>query len=177
MGAVAHRIRTADLATIYTTTLKNTVSVGHLSQNADIPALISIDSLISRHFAVLGSTGVGKSSAVSLLLRKIIKQRPDLRILILDPHNEFASAFPEHAISIDYTTFDLPYWLFRLEEFAEAVFRGRPVIPAEVDILRDLIPIAKERLASSRSSERFTSEKGSRLFVDDCGHAGALSDR
>ncbi|PSH69889.1 ATPase [Phyllobacterium brassicacearum] len=149
MGAIAHRIRAADLATIYTTTLKNTVSVGHLSQNADIPALISIDSLISRHFAVLGSTGVGKSSAVSLLLRKIIKQRPDLRVLILDPHNEFASAFPEHAISIDYTTFNLPYWLFRLEEFAEAVFRGRPVIPAEVDILRDLIPVAKERFASA----------------------------
>ncbi|MBZ9653127.1 ATP-binding protein [Phyllobacterium lublinensis] len=149
MGALAHRIRAADLASIYTTTLNNTVSVGHLSQNADIPALISIDSLISRHFAVLGSTGVGKSSAVSLLLRKIIKQRPDLRVLILDPHNEFASAFPEHAISIDYTSFDLPYWLFRLDEFAEAVFRGRPVIAAEVDILRDLIPIAKERFASA----------------------------
>jgi DNA helicase HerA-like ATPase len=152
MGAIAHRIRAADLATIYTTTLKNTVSVGHLSQNADIPALISIDSLVSRHFAVLGSTGVGKSSAVSLLLRKIISQRPDLRVLILDPHNEFASAFPEHSVSIDYTTFDLPYWLFRLEEFAEAVFRGRPTLPAEVDALRDLIPVAKERFASSESA-------------------------
>ena len=152
MGAIAHRIRAADLAAIYTTTLKNTVSVGHLSQNADIPALISIDSLISRHFAVLGSTGVGKSSAVSLLLRKIIRQRPDLRVLILDPHNEFASAFPEHSISIDYTTFDLPYWLFRLDEFAEAVFRGRPTVPAEVDALRDMIPIAKERFASAEAA-------------------------
>lgn len=152
MGAIAHRIRSADLATIYTSTLTNTVSVGHLSQNADIPAMISIDSLVSRHFAVLGSTGVGKSSAVSLLLRKIVSQRPDLRVLILDPHNEFASAFPEHSISIDYTTFDLPYWLFRLEEFAEAVFRGRPTIPAEVDALRDLIPVAKERFASAEAT-------------------------
>ncbi|MBN9139001.1 ATP-binding protein [Phyllobacterium sp.] len=148
MGAIAHRIRAADLATIYTTSLKNTVSIGHLSQNADIPALISVDSLISRHFAVLGSTGVGKSSAVTLLLRKIISQRPDLRILILDPHNEFASAFPDLAISIDYSTFDLPYWMFKLEEFGEAVFRGRPQIAAEIDILRDLIPLAKERFAN-----------------------------
>jgi DNA helicase HerA-like ATPase len=152
MGAIAHRIRAVDLAVIYASTLKNTVSVGHLSQNADIPAMISIDSLVSRHFAVLGSTGVGKSSAVSLLLRKIISQRPDLRVLILDPHNEFASAFPEHSISIDYTTFDLPYWLFRLEEFAEAVFRGRPTVPAEVDALRDLIPLAKERFASAEAT-------------------------
>jgi DNA helicase HerA-like ATPase len=152
MGAVAHRIRSTDLATIYTSSLKNTVSVGHLSQNASIPALISIDSLVSRHFAVLGSTGVGKSSAVSLLLRKIIAQRPDLRVLILDPHNEFASAFPEHSISIDYNTLELPYWLFRLEEFAEAVFRGRPTVPAEVDALRDLIPLARERFASSEAT-------------------------
>jgi len=152
MGAVAHRIRATDLATIYTSSLKNTVSVGHLSQNESIPALISIDSLVSRHFAVLGSTGVGKSSAVSLLLRKIIAQRPDLRVLILDPHNEFASAFPQHSISIDYNTFDLPYWLFRLEEFAEAVFRGRPPIPAEVDALRDMIPLARERFASSEAA-------------------------
>jgi DNA helicase HerA-like ATPase len=151
MGAVAHRIRATDLAIIYTASLKNTVSIGHLSQNASIPALISIDSLVSRHFAVLGSTGVGKSSAVSLLLRKIIAQRPDLRVLILDPHNEFASAFPDHSISIDYNTLELPYWLFRLEEFAEAVFRGRPMVPAEVDALRDLIPIARERFASSEA--------------------------
>ena len=160
MGAIAHRIRAADLAAIYTTTLKNTVSVGHLSQNADIPALISIDSLISRHFAVLGSTGVGKSSAVSLLLRKIIRQRPDLRVLILDPHNEFASAFPEHSISIDYTTFDLPYWLFRLDEFAEAVFRGRPTVPAEVDALRDHDSDCQRTFCQCRSSgDLITSEK------------------
>lgn len=149
MGAIAHRIRATDLATIYTASLKNAVSIGHLSQNASIPALISIESLITRHFAVLGSTGVGKSSAVSLLLRIIIKQRPELRILILDPHNEFASAFPKNAISIDHNTFDMPYWLFKLEEFAEAVFRGRPVIAGEVDALRDLIPMAKEQFANS----------------------------
>ena len=164
MGAVAHRIRSEDLASIYESTLKNTVSVGNLSQNADIPALISIDSLVSRHFAVLGSTGVGKSSAVSLLLRKIIGQRPDLRVLILDPHNEFASAFPEHAISIDYTTFDLPYWLFRLEEFVEAVFRGRPAVAAEVDMLRDLIPLAKERFASAEAGASASLLKRDRDF-------------
>ncbi|MGH6862000.1 MAG: ATP-binding protein, partial [Phyllobacterium sp.] len=152
MGAVAHRIRASDLSTIYANNSRSTVCIGHLSQNPSIPALISIDSLVSRHFAVLGSTGVGKSSAVSLLLRKIIDERPDLRILILDPHNEFASAFPDRAVSIDHTTFDLPYWLFRLEEFAEAVFRGRPPIPSEVDALRDLIPIAKQRFASSEPS-------------------------
>ena len=33
--------------------------------------------------------------------------------------------------------------MFRLEEFAEVLFRGREVVPEEVDVLRDLIPPAK----------------------------------
>lgn len=143
LGAVAHRIRIGDLAAIYENNDERAVQVGCLSQNNEIPALISIDSLISRHFAVVGTTGVGKSTAVTLLLRKIVEARPDVRVLILDPHNEFASAFPDLAITITDTDLDLPFWMFRLEEFSEVVFRGRVAVPEEVDALRDLIPLAK----------------------------------
>ncbi|MFZ2101832.1 MAG: DUF87 domain-containing protein, partial [Oricola sp.] len=143
LGAIAHRIRTGDLAAIYENDDARAVPVGCLSQNTEIPALISIDSLISRHFAVVGTTGVGKSTAVTLLLRKIVEARPDVRILILDPHNEFSCAFPDLAITINDSDLDLPFWMFRLEEFAEVLFRGRPAIPEEVDALRELIPLAK----------------------------------
>ena len=79
-----------------------------------------------------------------MLLRKAIESRPDLRILILDPHNEFAAALPEAAIRVDSSSLDLPFWLFRLEEFTEVLFRGRETVPEEVDLLRDLIPHAKK---------------------------------
>ena len=49
---------------------------------------------------------------------------------------------------------ELPFWLFRLEEFQEVVFRGRPVVAEEVDALRDLIPIAKMRFKRGSSGER-----------------------
>lgn len=68
----------------------------------------------------------GKSTAVSLLMNKAIESDPKLRILILDPHNEFAAAFPQKAVVIDTDTLDLPFWLFRLEELAEVLYRGRP---------------------------------------------------
>ena len=71
------------------------MTIGQLSQDESISACIAIDDTLNRHFAVLGTTGVGKSTAVSLLLRKAIEARPDLRVLILDPHNEFAPALPE----------------------------------------------------------------------------------
>ncbi|WP_420962765.1 ATP-binding protein [Brucella sp. IR073] len=145
MGAIAHRIRAADLAAIYAASGRETVTIGALTQDRSIPALISIDDLLSRHFAVVGTTGVGKSSAVTLLLRKVIEARPDVRVLILDPHNEFATAFPDHAVVLDAANLDLPFWMFRLEEFADVLFRGREPNAGEMDALRDMIQLARER--------------------------------
>ena len=143
VGAHAHRIRSRDLEAIYDLAGRRGIAIGHLSQDEEIAANIAIEDTLSRHFAVVGTTGVGKSTAVSLLMRKAIAACPDLRILILDPHNEFAASLPEHSVRIDSSTLDLPFWMFRLEEFAEVLFRGRETIPEEMDLLRDIIPLAK----------------------------------
>jgi DNA helicase HerA-like ATPase len=139
-----------------------TAVIGKLTQDDSIDAAIHIPSMLSKHFAVVGSTGVGKSTAVSLLLHKAIAADPKLRVLILDPHNEFAAAFPQHAVTIDTDTLDLPFWLMRLEEFAEVVFRGRPPVPEELDMLRDILPEAKRAFRGSDNSlVRRTTEKSS----------------
>lgn len=143
IGAPAHRIRARDLQAIYDLGGKRTIHVGTLSQDESITANVSIDDTLNRHFAVVGTTGVGKSTAVSLLLRKAIAARPDLRVLILDPHNEFSSTFPDQSIRIDSNTLDLPFWMFNLEEFVEVIYRGRDPVAEEVDLLRNLIPQAK----------------------------------
>jgi DNA helicase HerA-like ATPase len=143
IGAIAHRIRSRDLQAVYDLAERRTITIGALSQDEDIDANIAIDDTLARHFAIVGTTGVGKSTAVSLLLRKAIAARPDLRVLILDPHNEFAASLPGRCARIDASNLDLPFWLFRLEEFTEVLFRGREAVPEETDILRDLIPAAK----------------------------------
>lgn len=162
LGAVAHRIRAADLLRIYDSRKGSSCAIGKLTQDESIDATIHIPSMLSKHFAVVGSTGVGKSTAVSLLLRKAIEADPKLRVLILDPHNEFAAAFPEHAVVVDTDTLDLPFWLMKLEEFAEVLFRGRPSVPEELDILRDLLPEAKRAFRGNESAlMRRTSDKSS----------------
>lgn len=143
IGAIAHRIRTRDLQAVYDLAGRHSITIGNLSQDEAIEANIAIDDTLARHFAIVGTTGVGKSTAVSLLLRKSIAARPDLRVLILDPHNEFAASLPEYCVKVDTSTLDLPFWMFRLEEFAEVLFRGREAVPEEIDALRDLIPSAK----------------------------------
>lgn len=149
LGAVAHRMRSSDLAVIYDLGMSDTAVIGKLTQDPSLGALIHVPSLLSRHFAVVGTTGVGKTTAVTLLLHKALQSDPSLRVLILDPHNEFAAAFPTQSVVIDTDTLDLPFWLFRLEEFTEVLFRGRPPVPEEIDVLRDLIPEAKRMFRGS----------------------------
>ena len=169
MGCVAHRIRGADLAIIYKSEGDTVVKVGQLTQDQSIDAKLEIDMLLSRHFAVVGTTGVGKSTSVTLILRKVIKARPDIRILMLDPHNEFASAFPDSSVVVDSTNLILPFWLFKLEEFSEVVFRGQKGFDSEIEILRDLIPVAKERYraeAEKNSSSLVKKKSKSNLTAD-----------
>lgn len=152
VGAVAHRIRQRDLTAIYEIGGGDAISIGCLSQDEAVLANISMDRTLNRHFAVVGTTGVGKSTAVSLLLHKALEARPNLRILILDPHNEFARAFSDEAVILDSDTLELPFWMFRLEEFVEVVYRGREAVPEEVDVLRDIIAIAKQDYRGSTST-------------------------
>jgi DNA helicase HerA-like ATPase len=169
MGCVAHRIRGSDLAIIYKSEGDTVVKVGQLTQDQTIDAKIEIDMLLSRHFAVVGTTGVGKSTSVTLILRKVIKARPDIRVLMLDPHNEFASAFPNDSVVVDSSNLVLPFWLFKLEEFSEVVFRGQSGFDSEIEILRDLIPIAKERYraeAEKNSSSLVKKKSRTNLTAD-----------
>lgn len=143
IGAIAHRIRKQDLSTIYKASDDSAVTIGSLSQASDIPAVVSVDALLSRHFAVVGTTGTGKSTAVTLILHLIAKHKLNQRVLILDPHNEYTSAFGAKAHTITADSLDLPFWLLNLEEFQQVVFRGREGSEEEIDALREFIPKAK----------------------------------
>jgi DNA helicase HerA-like ATPase len=120
-----------------------TADVGVLQQDQSIPAHIDIDQLVSKHFAVLGTTGVGKSNAVAILIQYILKERPDLRIFLIDPHNEYARCFGDKAQVLTPRNLRLPFWLFNFEETVDAFFGGRPGISEEVEILAEAIPQAK----------------------------------
>ncbi|MGL4729131.1 MAG: ATP-binding protein [Bosea sp. (in: a-proteobacteria)] len=150
LGAVAHRIRGADLHAVHDLGRRGGVAVGTLSQDDEILATVCIEDMLKRHFAVVGTTGVGKSSAVSILLRNAVATRPNLRVLILDPHNEYARAFPNESIQLDAASLELPFWMFRYDELADVLFRGRTGLEDEQDILRELIPLARSRFQAGQ---------------------------
>jgi DNA helicase HerA-like ATPase len=157
LGAPAHRIRADDLRAIYTFRGRQGVEIGRLSQNEDIPAEIDVGELIRRHFAVLGSTGVGKTTSVSLLLKKSLAMRPKLRIIIFDPHNEYAAHFPGLAQIIDSESLELPFWMFRFDELADVVFSGRQPHADERDALYEVIRVARAKYQAELGSSTGTS--------------------
>ncbi|MFN3685346.1 ATP-binding protein [Salinarimonas sp.] len=139
-----------NLRLIYDVGAAETIEIGSLAQDPTIPAYVSLDEMLTKHFAVLGTTGVGKSTAVALVLREVLAARPQQRVLLVDPHNEYGTSFGERAKVLTPSTFRLPYWMFSFEEIVDAIFRGRPGVDEEVDILAEAIPEAKALFAEGR---------------------------
>jgi DNA helicase HerA-like ATPase len=118
-------------------------TIGTLHQDSSIDAQINIDELLGKHFAILGTTGVGKSSGVAIVLQQLLKSRPDLRIFLVDPHNEYGRCFGDKAQVLTPRNLRLPFWLFNFDETLEAFFGGRMRPEEEVEILMEVIPLAK----------------------------------
>jgi uncharacterized protein len=157
VGAVAREMDASALETIYDYTGEQTISIGKLSQDDRIEATVRVQDLLQKHFAVLGTTGCGKSSTVVLILDRILKATESTRILLIDPHNEYASAFQKEAEVISPRTLSLPFWLFNFEEIVDVIYRRRPGVTDEIDALSDLIPLARARYAAGGASERSSS--------------------
>ncbi|WP_339812115.1 helicase HerA domain-containing protein [Zunongwangia profunda] len=110
------------------------VNVGHIAGAESIPALIDVNRLVTRHSAVVGTTGSGKSTTVASLLNALSDQKkyPSSRILVFDLHGEYAQALKDKATifkvnadkSKDSTEKELyiPFWALNFEELCDISF-------------------------------------------------------
>jgi hypothetical protein len=132
-----------ELRAVYGKDGDTTINVGRLQQDATLSANVNVDEMLSRHFAVFGTTGVGKSSGIVLILQQVLTVRPNVRIFLLDSHNEYDRCFAEKAQVLNPGNLKLPFWLFNFEEMIDVIFAGRPGVEEETEILAEVIPIAK----------------------------------
>jgi DNA helicase HerA-like ATPase len=118
----AHLVTEKDLKKIYGNQDEGQVVIGKLSSSDSINVSVDLDSLVNRHSALLGSTGSGKSTSVSSLLRSIVTGsddeviRPSSRIVLFDIHGEYASALGDISTVYSVSPRDeenslyIPYW-------------------------------------------------------------------
>lgn len=132
IGDSVHITTESGLVRIYGAGDSGHLTIGSLSSAESIPAKLSLDELVTRHSAVVGSTGSGKSTMVASLLQEIDDQKyPSARILMLDIHGEYASAF-----SGDATVFTIepqekheqqlliPYWALGISDILSFLTGG-----------------------------------------------------
>jgi hypothetical protein len=130
-----HLVSEADLKRIYGQPDKPYfVKVGHVSGAESIPALVDINKLITRHSAVVGTTGSGKSTTVASLINSLSNPSvyPSARIIILDIHGEYGKALKDRSniykINAESKSGEkelyLPFWALNFDELVELSFGG-----------------------------------------------------
>lgn len=142
---------------VFTLGQRPSVVVGRIRSRAASPATLLIDELLGKHFAIVGSTGSGKSSAVAVLLRSLIARCPHAHMLLIDPHAEYAPAFGDKARVLDARSLRLPFWLLTLEELAAVLAPGASgTAEARRAVLEDALRAARHASAPEHAVARVT---------------------
>lgn len=113
------------------------VPIGNYVGGNNAVCRANIDKLFGHHCAILGSTGSGKSGTVASILHSVLSHQTNgksisPRIVIIDPHGEYAKAFGSKAVvykayneasakSVKTEQLKLPYWLMSSDEFRSLV--------------------------------------------------------
>jgi len=159
IGDNAHLVTEHDLQSIYGPgELDDFVSVGHLASAESIPALVNINALVTRHSAVVGTTGSGKSTTVAGLLTSLTdsERYPSARILVLDVHGEYSKALADYSTVFRVNaneekgehSLHIPFWALSFEELIKLGFGGLDGQKAS-NVADSVFQLRKESLAHS----------------------------
>ncbi|MBV9784489.1 MAG: ATP-binding protein [Acidisphaera sp.] len=154
LDTTVHLADHEDTEVIFALPNRQSICIGSVHQDQRVRANVGIDDMLCKHFAMLGTTGTGKSCALTLVLKRIFDNNPHGHVLLLDPHGEYKLAFAERAESLDASNFRLPYWLLNFEELTEVVFGSeKRDMATEIMYLRDLVLTAKLAMAKDSSDK------------------------
>ncbi len=171
VGDEVHLVTNDDLKIIYgwAKGKKGTISVGQIAATSGISADVSVAGLVSRHSAIVGSTGAGKSNLVTVLMETVSDgSLPNARAIVIDPHGEYATALGDRArvfrIRPDEKAGErplwVPFWALPFSELQLLTLGGlQPNHEAAIrDQVLDMKTAAAERLAIPPPPETLTAD-------------------
>jgi len=129
-GDEVHLVTIDDLNIIYGGfDEKNSIIVGNISVSESLPAKIDLDKIVTRHCAIIGSTGSGKSNTVAIILEAIAKGGfKSARILLIDPHGEYDDTLSKYSkvfkVKADsnkgQSELHIPFWALPFDELMKS---------------------------------------------------------
>ncbi|WP_082384662.1 DUF87 domain-containing protein [Erythrobacter sp. SG61-1L] len=158
-GALIYPASNADLRQIYASDGRSAIQVGTVYPTTDIRAGIYVDAMLGKHFALLGSTGTGKSTSAALILHRICEAAPQGHIVMIDPHGEYSAAFRSTGVIYDVSNLQMPYWLMNFEEHCEVFLKTTG------NALQEDADILAKCLLEARSKNRLAENMG-KITVD-----------
>lgn len=171
VGDEVHIVTNDDLKIIYgwAKGKKGTISVGKIASTSGISADVSVAGLVSRHSAVVGSTGAGKSNLVTVLMETVSDgSLPNARAIVIDPHGEYATALGDKARVFRIRPNEqagerplwVPFWALPFSELQQLTLGGlQPNHEAAIrDQVLDMKVAAAERLNISPPPETLTAD-------------------
>lgn len=111
-----HFATAAHLTAIFPAQGKEHLRLGCLAAAEEVPVCLNAAKLVTRHAAIVGSTGSGKTSAVASLLQSFVSGGwRAANIVIIDPHGEYAQALGNNAsvrsvLGEGESRLRVPYW-------------------------------------------------------------------
>lgn len=125
----AHIVIEKDLFDIYGVKDEGSIEIGKHSSSDNLGVYVDLKKLVLRHCAVFGSTGSGKSNTAVSILKAILSGYEGSRVMLVDPHGEYSSAFPDaKTFKINNPTNPLlvPFWLMNFDELAFFLVGAKP---------------------------------------------------
>ncbi|HCB1451846.1 MULTISPECIES: ATP-binding protein [Enterobacterales] len=158
-----HLVSEVDLQAIYGRSDKQNhlVRVGYVAGSESIDALVDVNKLVTRHSAVVGTTGSGKSTTVAGLLNVLSDgaRFPSARIIVLDLHGEYAKALADRAnvfkINPDGRNANehqlcIPFWALNFDELVRVTFGVLPTDGKARNIILERVLAAKVKTLSAQ---------------------------
>lgn len=118
-----HVVTEGDLAVIYSSLKAAPVRIGTHASSENLDAIIDVERVVTRHAAIVGSTGSGKSNTVAGLLKALGSAGyPSARVVVIDTHSEYGSAFKGFSrvfrIGSAVDPLYIPFWVMSFDELA-----------------------------------------------------------
>ncbi|MFI5251037.1 MAG: ATP-binding protein [Bacteroidota bacterium] len=144
IGSSVYSTDDDDLRAIFATFRGSNFSLGNLSMFAEERLYIDPNKFFSKHVALFGSTGCGKSTTVASIIQKV-HHLPNNHVIMLDLHGEYLNAFKDTGNLINITELELPYWLMNFEELVETfIDPNEPTANNQMMILKDAVLDSKK---------------------------------
>lgn len=168
IGDEVHFVTSNDLSIIYGRAPSAAgLTIGSVASTSGIPATLDLDRFLSRHCAIVGSTGAGKSNLVSVILESLTSAEfPSARALVIDPHGEYSGIAPQSSTVFRVTPGEgerplmVPYWALPFDELLSITFGG--MSPANEAVIRDMVQDMKRatalRMANPPPPEAITAD-------------------